>query len=190
MEIQDPATRQRVRELTEGKGADVVVEAAKAFEAAGAAVSEVKGIVTREMLNGLDHFWRTRLWDDLSKLTPEERKKLIALYGGEYQWPKAQNYLNEVLVKLAKASDTPTRPYRVIILNSSVVNAFARSLSSRCAGENSKSIMRQPPAGRRRGPAARRSPRRGCASPAGVEGCSGRRAVPRASGRSRGRSRC
>ncbi len=59
--------------------------------------------------------------------TPEvaERKKLIALYGGEYQWPKAQNYLNEVLVKLAKASDTPTQPYRVTILNSSVINAFA-----------------------------------------------------------------
>jgi predicted Zn-dependent protease len=59
--------------------------------------------------------------------TPEEaqRKKLIALYGGEYHWPKAENYLNEVLVRLAKASDTPTQPYRVTILNSAVVNAFA-----------------------------------------------------------------
>jgi predicted Zn-dependent protease len=59
--------------------------------------------------------------------TPEqaERKKLIALYGGEYRWPKAENYLNEVLVRLAKASDTPTQPYRVTILNSAVVNAFA-----------------------------------------------------------------
>jgi predicted Zn-dependent protease len=59
--------------------------------------------------------------------TPEEieRKKLIALYGGDYRWPKAENYLNEVLVRLAKASDTPTQPYRVTILNSAVVNAFA-----------------------------------------------------------------
>lgn len=54
-----------------------------------------------------------------------ERKKLIALYGGEYHWPKAENYLNEVLVRLAGASDTPTQPYRVTILNSSIVNAFA-----------------------------------------------------------------
>lgn len=59
--------------------------------------------------------------------TPEqaERKKLIALYGGEYHWPKAESYLNDVLVRLAKASDTPTQPYRVTILNSAVVNAFA-----------------------------------------------------------------
>ena len=59
--------------------------------------------------------------------TPQEaeRKRLIALYGGEYQWPKAQTYLNQVLVRLAGASDTPTQPYRVTILNSGVVNAFA-----------------------------------------------------------------
>jgi aspartyl-tRNA(Asn)/glutamyl-tRNA(Gln) amidotransferase subunit A len=56
---------------------DVVVNAAKAFEAAGAAVSEVKGIMTREMIEGLDHFWRARLWDDLSKLSPEERGKTL-----------------------------------------------------------------------------------------------------------------
>jgi predicted Zn-dependent protease len=59
--------------------------------------------------------------------TPEEaeRKKLIALYGGDYRWPKAENYLNDVLLRLAKASDTPAQPYRVTILNSPVVNAFA-----------------------------------------------------------------
>ena len=54
-----------------------------------------------------------------------ERKRLIALYGGEYHWPKAENYLNDVLVRLAKASETPGAPYRVTILNSAVVNAFA-----------------------------------------------------------------
>lgn len=54
-----------------------------------------------------------------------ERKRLIALFGGEYHWPKAENYLNDVLVRLAKASETPGQPYRVTILNSGVVNAFA-----------------------------------------------------------------
>jgi predicted Zn-dependent protease len=54
-----------------------------------------------------------------------ERKRLIALYGGEYRWPRAENYLNEVLVRLAKASETPGQPYRVTLLNSGVVNAFA-----------------------------------------------------------------
>jgi aspartyl-tRNA(Asn)/glutamyl-tRNA(Gln) amidotransferase subunit A len=56
---------------------DVVVKAAKAFENAGAAVHEVKGILTREMLDGLDNFWRARLWDDLSKLSAAERGKTL-----------------------------------------------------------------------------------------------------------------
>ncbi|HSY57835.1 MAG TPA: amidase [Bradyrhizobium sp.] len=55
----------------------VVTKATKAFEAAGAVVSEVKGILTREMLDGLDNFWRARLWDDLSKLTATERGKTL-----------------------------------------------------------------------------------------------------------------
>jgi aspartyl-tRNA(Asn)/glutamyl-tRNA(Gln) amidotransferase subunit A len=56
---------------------NVVVKAAKVFEAAGAVVNEVKGILTREMLDGLDNFWRARLWDDLSRLTAAERSKTL-----------------------------------------------------------------------------------------------------------------
>jgi aspartyl-tRNA(Asn)/glutamyl-tRNA(Gln) amidotransferase subunit A len=56
---------------------DVVVKAAKAFEGAGAVVHDVKGILTREMLEGLDNFWRARLWDDLSKLPAAERSKTL-----------------------------------------------------------------------------------------------------------------
>ena len=44
---------------------EVAVKAAKAFEAAGAVVTEIDGILTREMLDGLDNFWRARTWDDL-----------------------------------------------------------------------------------------------------------------------------
>ena len=56
---------------------EVAVKAAKAFEAAGAVVTEVDGVLTREMLDGLDHFWRARMWDDLSKLPPAERAKAL-----------------------------------------------------------------------------------------------------------------
>jgi aspartyl-tRNA(Asn)/glutamyl-tRNA(Gln) amidotransferase subunit A len=56
---------------------DVVVKAAKAFEGAGAVVHDVKGILTREVLEGLDNFWRARLWDDLSKLPAAERSKTL-----------------------------------------------------------------------------------------------------------------
>ncbi len=56
---------------------DVAVKAAKAFEGTGAVLHEVKGILTREMLDGLDNFWRARLWDDLSKLDATERNKTL-----------------------------------------------------------------------------------------------------------------
>ena len=56
---------------------EVAVKAAKAFESAGAVVTEVDGVMTREILDGLDNFWRARMWDDLSKLTPAERAKAL-----------------------------------------------------------------------------------------------------------------
>src|SRR4051812_2393706 len=65
---------------------EVAVKAAKAFEAAGAVVTEVAGILTREMLDGLDNFWRARMWDDLSKLTPAERATALPYIR---QWAEA-----------------------------------------------------------------------------------------------------
>jgi aspartyl-tRNA(Asn)/glutamyl-tRNA(Gln) amidotransferase subunit A len=56
---------------------EVAVKAAKAFESAGAVVTEIGSVLTREMLDGLDNFWRARMWDDLSKLTPDERGKAL-----------------------------------------------------------------------------------------------------------------
>jgi aspartyl-tRNA(Asn)/glutamyl-tRNA(Gln) amidotransferase subunit A len=55
----------------------VAVKAAKAFESAGAVITEVDGILTREMLDGLDNFWRARMWDDLAKLSESERAKAL-----------------------------------------------------------------------------------------------------------------
>jgi aspartyl-tRNA(Asn)/glutamyl-tRNA(Gln) amidotransferase subunit A len=56
---------------------EVAVNAARVFESAGATVTEIKSVLTREMLDGLDNFWRARLWDDLSRLTPTERAKAL-----------------------------------------------------------------------------------------------------------------
>src|SRR5215813_8937920 len=56
---------------------EVAVKAAKAFEAAGAVVTEVDAILTREMLDGIDDFFRARLWADLSKLPEKERAKAL-----------------------------------------------------------------------------------------------------------------
>lgn len=61
----DPATR------------DAVTAAARAFEAAGAVVEPVGPFLTREMLSGLDVFWRTRAWSDLAALPAERRAKVL-----------------------------------------------------------------------------------------------------------------
>src|ERR1700759_3907319 len=62
---------------------ETVVKAAKAFESAGAVVTEVDGILTREMLDGLDDFWRARIGSDLSLLPPAERGKTLPYI---HQW--------------------------------------------------------------------------------------------------------
>jgi len=55
-----------------------------------------------------------------------QHKELLAQFGGEYQAPAAERYLDAILVKLAQASDTPgQQAYKVTILNTPVVNAFA-----------------------------------------------------------------
>jgi aspartyl-tRNA(Asn)/glutamyl-tRNA(Gln) amidotransferase subunit A len=62
---------------------EVAVKAAKAFEAAGAVVTEVDSVLTREMLDGLDNFWRARMWNDLLLLPEAERRKTLPYI---YQW--------------------------------------------------------------------------------------------------------
>jgi len=54
-----------------------------------------------------------------------EHRRMVALFGGEYHDARVERYLNDVLVKLANAADRPGEPYKVTILNSPVVNAFA-----------------------------------------------------------------
>jgi aspartyl-tRNA(Asn)/glutamyl-tRNA(Gln) amidotransferase subunit A len=72
---------------------DVVVKAARAFEAGGAEVTELPGVLTREMLDGLDSFWRARAWDDLSRLAPEDRAKALPYI---YKWAEGGAKLSGV----------------------------------------------------------------------------------------------
>lgn len=51
--------------------------AAQIFEDAGAAVEVMPPFITREMLDGLDDFWRQRAWMDIAPLSDEERGKIL-----------------------------------------------------------------------------------------------------------------
>jgi aspartyl-tRNA(Asn)/glutamyl-tRNA(Gln) amidotransferase subunit A len=50
-----------------------IERAARDFQAAGAAVERLAPFLTQEMLDGVDHFWRTRALIDLNALAPEKR---------------------------------------------------------------------------------------------------------------------
>ncbi len=60
--------------------------AADALSRAGASVTPVPALLTREMLDGLDDFWRVRAWDDVSRLPPEKREKVLPYI---HQWAES-----------------------------------------------------------------------------------------------------
>ncbi len=55
----------------------VVTDAARLLEQHGAIVKEVQLDFTREVMNGLDAFWRARMWDDVSKLSDAQRAQVL-----------------------------------------------------------------------------------------------------------------
>jgi aspartyl-tRNA(Asn)/glutamyl-tRNA(Gln) amidotransferase subunit A len=61
----------------EGEVRDAIVKAAKAFEQAGAIVTEIQPVMTREMLDGVDDFFRARSWADLESYDPKLRAKIL-----------------------------------------------------------------------------------------------------------------
>lgn len=54
-----------------------------------------------------------------------EHQRMLQAFGGEYRAPAAQEILNSLLVQLRNGTDSPGQIYRVTILNSGLVNAFA-----------------------------------------------------------------
>ena len=54
-----------------------VERAARDFEAAGARVEPLAPFLTQEMLDGLDHFWRTRALIELNELAPGKRASVL-----------------------------------------------------------------------------------------------------------------
>ena len=54
-----------------------VEAAARQFEAAGAIVEPLRPFATREMADGIDRFWRTRAWADISAMAPERQALIL-----------------------------------------------------------------------------------------------------------------
>ena len=83
-----------------------VQAAARMFEAAGARVTPMAPFFTREMLDGLDHFWRMRSCIDLQALPPAQRDKLLPYIR---QWAESATAFDGAHVFKAYAQSHATR---------------------------------------------------------------------------------
>jgi predicted Zn-dependent protease len=63
--------------------------------------------------------------DRFAKLAAAQHPKILATYGGEYPDPKLERMVARVVGRLTFDSNDPNQTYRVTILNSPSVNAFA-----------------------------------------------------------------
>lgn len=69
--------------------------AAAAFAAAGAIVEEAPAFMTRQMLDGLDDFWRQRAWADIGALSTEKQGKVLSYI---YAWANVGESLSGLRV--------------------------------------------------------------------------------------------
>ncbi|WP_245454319.1 M48 family metalloprotease [Aquabacter cavernae] len=65
---------------------------------------------------------------DMDMMTPAQRReheRLVASYGGAYDDPELKALIQQVVERLVAASERPDLKYRVTVLNSAAINAFA-----------------------------------------------------------------
>lgn len=63
--------------------------------------------------------------DKLAQLSALQHPRILATYGGEYHDPKLERMVAKIVGKLTTVSDNPDQTYRITILNSPNINAFA-----------------------------------------------------------------
>ncbi|MGC6535593.1 MAG: M48 family metalloprotease [Parvibaculales bacterium] len=63
--------------------------------------------------------------DDEARIGAEQHPHIIKEFGGVYQNAKLTAYVERVMQRIARASDKPEASYRITILDTPVVNAFA-----------------------------------------------------------------
>ena len=63
--------------------------------------------------------------DRMVEIARAQHPRILATYGGEYSDPKLERMVAKVVGKLTLVSDNPSQTYRITLLNSPNVNAFA-----------------------------------------------------------------
>ncbi|MEO7057138.1 MAG: amidase [Caldimonas sp.] len=115
--------------------AAAVQHAADLFAAAGAHVERIPPFFTREMLDGMDAFWRMRSWLDWSALPPERQARVLPFI---VDWLKGGAHLSGEQVfrgysqmgAMREAAVAAHRPYDVVLSPTAPIAAFAAELAS------------------------------------------------------------
>ena len=115
--------------------AAAVQAAARCFERAGAIVEPLVAFCTREMIDGLDRFWRMRSWLDISALSPD-RQALVLPYIRQWVASAANLSAAEVfhgysqMGALREAAVSACQPFDAVLSPVSPVPAFAAEWAS------------------------------------------------------------
>ena len=106
---------------------------ARLLESAGAVVEPIGPFMTREMIDGMDHFWRMRSWLDISALPEERRAKVLPFI---LEWARGGAGLSgEAVFKgysqmaaMREAAVAASAPFDFVITPTSPIPAFAAEL--------------------------------------------------------------
>ena len=112
-----------------------VAQAARLFEQAGAHVEPMRPFLTRQMLDGMDHFWRMRSMMDLRTLVPAQRAQVLPFIR---DWAMSAHGLDGPQVFQASEQFHATRvatvracqPYDFVLSPVAPITAFAAELPS------------------------------------------------------------
>jgi Asp-tRNA(Asn)/Glu-tRNA(Gln) amidotransferase A subunit family amidase len=107
-----------------------VEAAARSFALAGAIVEPMRPFMTREMLDGLDHFWRMRAYVDISALPEERRNRALpfivgwAMSAAPFDGVKTFRDFSQIMAT-RQATIAATSPYDYVLSPVSPVPPFA-----------------------------------------------------------------
>jgi aspartyl-tRNA(Asn)/glutamyl-tRNA(Gln) amidotransferase subunit A len=110
-----------------------VEAAAKLFARAGARVTPMRPVLSREVFDGLDDFWRARAWDDIVRLPPETRVKILPFIAG---WARKALQLSSVdvirgfnrIMEMRKLAAAACAPFDYVLSPTAPIPAFAAEL--------------------------------------------------------------
>jgi aspartyl-tRNA(Asn)/glutamyl-tRNA(Gln) amidotransferase subunit A len=110
-----------------------VEAAARAFEGAGAIVEPVAPFMTREMIDGMDRFWRCRAWMDIAALPDARRAKVLPFI---VDWARGGAELSGAQVfhgysqmgAMREAAVAACRPFDALLSPTAPIPAFAAEL--------------------------------------------------------------